>query len=67
MSYGKLAHAYVGVKLTLTVLRSGAGFYIGTRDEDGGPVSRESQEYFTTRQEAGDALRNGTWTQNQRP
>jgi hypothetical protein len=30
------------------VLRSAAGHYIGTADDDG-PVSRESVEYFPTR------------------
>lgn len=67
MPYGKLAHAYVGVKLPLTVLRSGAGFYIGTRDEDGGPVSRESKEYFQSPELAQQALDHGTWTQREHP
>lgn len=67
MSFGKLALEYCGEQLPLQVLESGAGFYIGTRDEIGDPVSRESQEYYKTSQLAADALQNGTWTQKAHP
>jgi len=42
---GALALAYTGKRLPLQVLRSAAGHYIGTHDDEG-PVSRESVEYF---------------------
>ncbi|EKY3918149.1 hypothetical protein RCI35_002019 [Enterobacter hormaechei] len=42
---GHLALFWVGKRLPLRVLRSAAGYYIGTTDEEG-PVSRESIEYF---------------------
>ncbi|PJG65166.1 hypothetical protein [Acinetobacter seifertii] len=51
--------------LKLEVLKSAAGFYIGTFDYDSenyGPVSRVS-EYFKTREEAEHALNNNCWTQ----
>ncbi|WP_409449290.1 hypothetical protein [Acinetobacter baumannii] len=52
-------------ELKLEVLKSAAGFYIGTFDYDSdnyGPVSRVS-EYFKTSEEAEYALRNNCWTQ----
>lgn len=61
-TFGKLALAYAGQKLPLRVLHSGAGYYIGTLDEEG-PVSRESLEYFGTRNAAQAALESGLWTQ----
>lgn len=48
----------------LTVLESNAGFYIGLADEDG-PVSRESERYWPTREEAEHALDTGRWTRRQ--
>jgi hypothetical protein len=42
---GALALAWTGKRLPLQVLRSAAGHYIGTQDDEG-PVSRESVEYF---------------------
>lgn len=54
----------------LMVLRSAAGWYVGTVfTHHGGfqePGSRES-EYFATRQEAQDALDNQTWNQRSKP
>lgn len=49
------------------VLRSGAGYYIGTTyfDQDIGaelPYSRESVEYWATCDEARQALIEGKWT-----
>lgn len=49
-------------RLPLEVLRSAAGFYIGTAC-DGIPVSRESVEYFRSREAALSALATGAWTQ----
>lgn len=48
--------------LQLSVLRSQAGWYIGTEDEDCCPVSRESQ-YFATEDAARLALEAGNWIQ----
>ncbi|HHX0964225.1 TPA: hypothetical protein ACU6G2_003256 [Pseudomonas aeruginosa] len=62
MQYGKRALAHLRLELPLQVLMSNAGFYIGTLDEEG-PVSRESVEYYSSRELAQQALDNGTWTQ----
>jgi len=51
-----------GYKLPIQVLMSAKGFYIGTAD-DGGPVSRESLEYWTTAQAATSAMDSNAWTQ----
>lgn len=62
---GKLAKEF-GFELKLEVLQSGAGFYIGTFDynpSEYGPFSRESEEYFSSKEEAQQALDNNTWTQ----
>ncbi|MDR0218676.1 MAG: hypothetical protein LBI71_07310 [Enterobacteriaceae bacterium] len=61
---GVLAQQYCHKQLPLTVLRSGAGFYIGTMDA-GEPCSRESVEYFFHREQAEFALKQGHWTQRQ--
>lgn len=45
----------------LEVLSSQRGFYLGTRDEDGLPNSRESVEYWPTKDEATTARDNGNW------
>jgi len=62
MKYGQLAFDIDGQKYLLQILKSAAGFYIGTADR-GEPVSRESQEYFRTRQAAEKSLSDGSWTQ----
>jgi hypothetical protein len=49
-------------ELDLDVYYSGAGFYLGTYTEDG-PYTRESQEYWRTREQAQRALESGQWTQ----
>lgn len=59
---GVLAAACGRPDLQVQVLQSAAGFYIGTFSEEG-PFSRESFEYFKTRDEAEAALRNNRWTQ----
>ncbi|EBW7148989.1 hypothetical protein XZ90_004366 [Salmonella enterica subsp. enterica] len=63
-SIGILAAEFAGLSLPLQVLRSGAGFYIGTANEMG-PVSRESVEYFATAELAERALEQGTWSQRE--
>jgi len=72
---GQLAEKFLDVQLPLQVLGSKAGFYIGTfleldltlevdeMPEFFGPVSRESEEYFSSAEEAQHALDNGLWTQ----
>lgn len=64
VSTGMLAAEFSGLSLPLQVLRSGAGFYIGTANEMG-PVSRESVEYFATAELAERALEQGSWSQRQ--
>lgn len=66
MQCGYLAKKYSQVSLELTVLKSAAGFYIGTCDELG-PVSRESVEYYPTLDQAAEALFCSTWTQRTNP
>ncbi|EBU9169751.1 hypothetical protein DMM54_11760 [Salmonella enterica subsp. enterica serovar Augustenborg] len=63
-STGLLAAKFAGLSLPLQVLRSGAGYYIGTQNEEG-PVSRESVEYFSTQSQAEHALKQGTWSQRE--
>ncbi|ELN6260721.1 hypothetical protein RZW58_000968, partial [Salmonella enterica] len=53
------------LSLPLKVLSSRFGFYIGTENEMG-PVSRESVEYFTTAELAERALEQGSWSQRER-
>jgi predicted PolB exonuclease-like 3'-5' exonuclease len=60
-SKGILAAA-AGFDLPLQVLKSARGYYIGTMNHEG-PVSRESEEYFKTFQQAEKALVSGNWTQ----
>lgn len=60
---GKMA-LQAGYRLPLQVLRSNAGFYIGTADEEG-PCSRESLEYFPTEHQAAQALASSGWTQRE--
>ena len=64
--FGQLALEYCGRRLPLQILRSAAGYYIGTCDDEG-PVSRESAEYFSTREEAERAHTNAVWTQRGHP
>jgi hypothetical protein len=62
VQYGKLAEAG-GENLELQVLKSAAGYYLGTRDDVGDPVSRESEEYYRTEEQAKKALKESIWTQ----
>lgn len=63
---GKLAKEICGVELPVTVLESQAGFYLGTEGR-GVPFSRESAEYFATRNLAEAALACGKFTQRMNP
>lgn len=65
-SIGYLSLAYAGKRLSLDVLHSAAGHYIGTADEDG-PVSRESAQYFRSYHAARHALDTGRWQQLTQP
>ena len=67
MSFGKLAQEYCNVSLPLQVLKSRAGYYLGTFDPESGPCSRESLEYFHTEQDASEALLSGNFTQLSEP
>ncbi|PUA41277.1 hypothetical protein C5U62_32775 [Pseudomonas protegens] len=67
LTHGLIAFQITGQQLPLQVCHSAAGFYIGTLNEDGWPLSRESEEYFTTSNTASTALNNGTWTQRPQP
>ncbi|WP_271963889.1 hypothetical protein [Pseudomonas aeruginosa] len=63
MQYGKLALAHLSLELPLQVLMNkNRAYYIGTFDEEG-PVSRESVEYYPSRELAQQALDNDTWSQ----
>ncbi len=64
--FGKLASEYCGLKLPLEVLKSTAGFYIGTSTPEG-PCSRESKENWTNEGAAKVALEHGLWTQRLKP
>lgn len=65
--YGVVAMEFGGRRLPLQVLKSAAGFYIGTYDDKDGPVSRESAEYYATKEEASAALVSNTFTQREHP
>jgi len=64
---GYLAAQYGFEHLPLEVLQSAAGFYLGTFDPEEGPCSRESWEYWATREEALSAWVSGQWTQRAHP
>lgn len=65
--FGVLALEFLSEELELEVLKSSAGFYLGTRRPDGYPVSRESVEYFRDSTSAQQALETGNWTQRNEP
>lgn len=62
---GYLAKIICSMDLPLQALQAydSAPFYIGTFHAEYGPITRESKEYYLTRDEAQDALAAGTWTQ----
>jgi hypothetical protein len=66
---GWLAKQWGHRELPLRVMKSAAGFYLGTADEDG-PFSRESEEYWRTEKDASAALDHPNqipWTQRLEP
>ncbi len=65
--YGRLAEQWLGQQFRLQVLKSNAGYYIGTADENGLPCSRESDGYWDTHTQAQTALENGQWSQKPTP
>lgn len=52
---------YINWDLDITVCMSGGGYYIGMVDEDGQPEARFSVDYYRTREQAQEALDNGTF------
>jgi len=64
---GEMARDSGGKRYALQVMESAAGFYLGTRDEDGCPYSRESLEYWPDRTQAEAAMTSGEWTQRDEP
>ena len=64
---GALALTWTGKRLPLQVLRSAAGHYIGTQDDEGPVSPRESVEYFPTHLAAQRALDTHAWTQRAQP
>ena len=65
--YGYLTYAGCARRAELQVLKSQAGWYVGTVNEDGLPCARESQEYWPSETLALEALTNDTWTQKAWP
>lgn len=65
--YGHLAQRFLSEQFELQVMKSNAGYYLGTHSPDGLPVSRESAEYWPTDVKAEAALSSGQWTQRQEP
>lgn len=66
MAHGILALQYCGIRLTLKVCMSANGYYLGTENEDG-PISRESVQYWRTFKEAQQALDTAQWNQRITP
>ncbi|OED37890.1 hypothetical protein AB833_21670 [Chromatiales bacterium (ex Bugula neritina AB1)] len=65
--YGQLARSILGEQFNLQVMNSRAGYYIGTQNNQGEPVSRESVEYWSLGEDAQKALQAGDWTQKREP
>lgn len=61
---GKIAKEF-GYDLNVEVLKSQAGFYIGTANDEG-PVSRESN-YYNEKSDAEYDLKNHSWIQREEP
>ena len=64
---GKIAFDLAAEAAEVQPLSSAAGWYLGTLDEYGLPLSRESVEYWASEQEAMRALETGEWTQRAHP
>jgi hypothetical protein len=65
--FGHLAQTFADCELPLEILKSAAGYYLGTCHLEQGPFSRESEEYFPSAQVAQNALESGAWTQRRNP
>ncbi|OLP04538.1 hypothetical protein [Rhodoferax antarcticus] len=63
---GQLALQYCKKRLPLMVMRSAAGYYIGTCSDEG-PCSRESTGYYRHQADAQHALDAGEWNQRDHP
>lgn len=61
--YGFLAFSMEGKRRQLDTLKSARGFYLGTVTDEGAPNTRESEAYWSTREEATAAMTSGNWTQ----
>ena len=61
-SLGYLALAFFDSRLSLCVCKRGNDYYIGTLAGKK-PLTRESESYYPTRQEALKALESGQWIQ----
>lgn len=64
--FGRLAAA-LGHRSPLQVCKSRAGYYVGTLDAEGLPISRESEEYWQKRELAERALSTNSFTQKRSP
>ena len=75
-----LTMRWMQIEAPLAVCKSAAGYYLGCVATEelcekypeklefpGEPLSRDSQEYWSTEQEAIDALASGNWTQRPTP
>jgi hypothetical protein len=56
-----IREARTGAHLPVQVLKSAAGYYLGTLGSDGSPYSRESVEYWKKPLDAMVALGAGNW------
>jgi hypothetical protein len=65
--FGYLTYAGCARRAELQVLKSQAGWYIGTVNDEGLPCARESQEYWPTQELALQALQNDNWKQKSWP
>jgi hypothetical protein len=61
--YLSLWHARDHRRRELQVLRSAAGYYLGTLTDDGFPNTRESVDYWSTENDAKRAMASGEWEQ----
>jgi len=61
--HGIIAKSALGEEFEVQVLKSNAGYYLGTQTIEGMPASRESREYWSTHDNAQQALDSGSWTQ----
>jgi len=65
--FGHLAQKWANIQLELQIMQSAAGYYIGTQTPEGMPCSRESENYYPTREAADTALADDSWIQRKEP